>query len=220
MRLILLGPPGVGKGTQAKYITQQYHIPHISTGDIFRSAVAEQSELGKKVKSVIDSGQLVSDDLTIALVRDRIKKPDCEHGFLLDGFPRTIKQAESLHEISPIDYIIDVHVPDEEIVKRLSGRRVHPASGRIYNTFYQPPRTPDVDDETGEPLIQREDDKEETVRERLKIYDAQTSPLRNYYKHFIAAPGEKVPQYVEIDGTGSVTSITEKIFSLLDQLRK
>jgi adenylate kinase len=219
MRLILLGPPGVGKGTQAKFIMEKYHIPQISTGDIFRNAIAAQTELGKQVKNIIDSGQLVSDDLTIALVKDRIKQPDCEKGFLLDGFPRTTKQAESLHEMSPLDFVIDIHVPDDEIVKRLSGRRVHPASGRIYHTLYKKPRIENIDDVTGEPLVQRADDAEETVRKRLKIYHDQTSPLRAYYKHFKAAPGEKVPQYVEIDGTGSVNEITQKLFSLLDTLR-
>lgn len=220
MRLILLGPPGVGKGTQAKFIMEKYHIPQISTGDIFRNAISQNTELGQKVKNIIDSGQLVGDDLVIQLVKDRIKQSDCQSGFLLDGFPRTITQAESLHEISPLDFVIDINVPDDEIVKRLSGRRVHPASGRIYHTLYKPPHVSEVDDETGEPLVQRADDKEETVRKRLKIYHAQTSPLRDYYKHFKALPGEKVPQYVAIDGTGSVESITTKLFTLLEKLRK
>lgn len=220
MRLVLLGPPGVGKGTQAKFIMEKYHIPQVSTGDIFRKAITDQTELGKKVKNIIDSGQLVSDDLTIALVKDRLKQSDCDNGFLLDGFPRTIAQAESLHEMSPLDYVIDIHVPDDEIVKRLSGRRVHPGSGRIYHVLYKKPKVENIDDETGEPLVQRADDAEETVRKRLKIYNDQTSPLREYYKHFKASPGERVPQYVEIDGTGVVGDITQKLFHLLDTLRK
>lgn len=217
MRLILLGCPGAGKGTQAKLITEKYHIPQISTGDIFRAAIQQNSGLGKKVKEIVENGQLVPDELVIQLVAERIKQADCQSGFLLDGFPRTVAQAEALHDLTTIDAVIDIDVPDEEIVKRLSGRRIHPASGRIYHVIHQPPRIPDKDDLTGEPLIQRPDDSEETVRKRLAIYQAQTSPLKDYYLHF---KGEPAPQYVKIDGLGSVDEIKHKIVSILDKIRK
>jgi len=216
MRLILLGCPGAGKGTQAKLISERYHIPQISTGDILRSAIKQESELGKKVKVIVDSGQLVPDEIVIQLVQERFREPDCQEGFLLDGFPRTVAQAESLHTIEDIDYVIDIDVPEEEVVQRLSGRRIHPASGRIYHVQYQPPKESGKDDVTGEDLIQRPDDTEETVRHRLSVYQKQTSPLRDYYQHFQPKFGIKTPQYVKIDGTGSVSEINQAINAILD----
>ena len=218
MRLILLGCPGAGKGTQAKLITGKYHIPQISTGDILRAAIQNNTELGKEVKVIVESGRLVPDEIVIQLVQERIKQPDCKNGFLLDGFPRTVAQAEVLHQLTDIEYVIDIDVPEDEIVKRLSGRRIHPSSGRIYHIDYQPPRIEGKDDLTGEPLIQRPDDSEETVRKRLAVYQAQTSPLRDYYLHFKAKPGIHTPQYVSIDGMGSVDEIQNKIFSALDKM--
>lgn len=219
MRLILLGSPGAGKGTQANLITTKYHIPPISTGDILRAAIKQGTALGKKVKAIVDSGQLVPDEMVIELVKARLHQPDCQNGFLLDGFPRTVAQAEALRRITDIDYVIDIEVPPDEIVKRLSGRRIHPASGRIYHVLYQPPKTPDKDDVTGEPLVQRPDDKEETVRKRLAVYQEQTSPLRDYYQHFKAENGQ-APKYIKMDGTMSVEDIRDQIFSLLDLLGK
>jgi adenylate kinase len=213
MKLILLGCPGAGKGTQAKLITEKYHIPQISTGDILRAAIQKASELGKKIKQVVESGQLVPDELMIELVKERIQQPDCKHGFLLDGFPRTIPQAEALQQLTHIDCVIDIDVPEEEIVRRLSGRRVHPASGRIYHLIYKLPQHPDKDDLTGEPLIQRPDDSEETVRKRLAIYQEQTHPLCGYYQHINQL------HYVKIDGTDTVDTIKNKLFLILDKLR-
>lgn len=215
MRLILLGAPGAGKGTQAKFITETYRIPQISTGDILRAAIQQGSELGKQVKEIVNSGQLVPDEIVIQLVADRVSQPDCKNGFLLDGFPRTVAQAEALHQIADITHVIDIDVPDEEIVKRLTGRRVHPASGRIYHTIYQPPKQLDKDDVTGEPLIQRADDSEETVRKRLKIYHEQTSPLREYYHHYKSEHGERAPQYIKIEGTAPVDAIKNRISTTL-----
>jgi adenylate kinase len=220
MQLILLGCPGAGKGTQAKLITQRYHIPQISTGDILRNAIQQESELGKKVKAIVDSGQLVPDEIVIQLVQERFREPDCQKGFLLDGFPRTVAQAEALHHLADIDYVIDIDVPADEIVKRLSGRLIHPASGRIYHLTNQPPKEAGKDDVTGEPLIQRADDSEETVRKRLAIYQEQTSPLRNYYANFKSDANGKVPGYIKIDGTQSVDKIKEKLFSLLDSVQQ
>lgn len=220
MHLILLGCPGAGKGTQAKLITERYHIPQISTGDIFRAAIKQETPLGKQVKEIVDSGRLVSDDLVIELVLQRLKEPDVQQGFLLDGFPRTIKQAEALHRTTPIDFVINIEVPAAEIIKRLTGRRIHPASGRIYHIHYQPPRKDNLDDLTGEPLIQREDDKEETVRKRLKIYDDQTKTLKDYYHHQTREKGIEMPQYLEIDGTASVEQIANKIFTFLDRKKE
>lgn len=216
MRLILLGSPGAGKGTQAKFITQQYQIPQISTGDILRAAIQQGSELGVKVKQLVEGGNLVPDEIVIQLVQDRIKQPDCQKGFLLDGFPRTVEQAEALQKITPIDYVIDIDVPADDIIKRLSGRRIHPASGRTYHVTNQPPRIEGKDDETGEPLIQRPDDSEETVRKRLAVYQSQTSPLKDYYEHFQATPDTKAPKYVKLDGTAAVNVITDRIFGLLN----
>jgi adenylate kinase len=207
MRIILLGCPGAGKGTQAKLIAEKYHIPQISTGDIFRAAIQNGTELGKKVKAIVDGGQLVPDQIVIELVKERLKQPDCQRGFLLDGFPRTVEQAKALLQLTPIDYVIDIDVPEEEIVRRLSGRRIHPASGRIYHVYSHPPKVANKDDLTGEPLIQRPDDTEETVRKRLGVYQQQTKPLQEYYQSFSG--------YQKIDGTGSVGNITATIFSML-----
>jgi adenylate kinase len=219
MRLILLGAPGAGKGTQSKEMTKRYGIPQISTGDIFRAAIANGSELGLKVKSIVESGQLVTDDLVIALVDERLKQPDCQKGFLLDGFPRTVAQAEALHNLTGIDFVVDIEVADADIIQRLTGRRMHLASGRIYHVVYQPPKVPGVDDVTGEPLVQRQDDTEETVRKRLSVYHEQTSPLRHFYSHYKARVGEIAPQYVKINGALPVHEISETIFSLLDKTR-
>lgn len=216
MRLILLGCPGAGKGTQATFITQKYHIPQISTGAILRAAIQAQSELGKQVKALVDSGQLVPDAIVEALVFERIQAPDCKNGFLLDGFPRTVAQADALHRQVAIDYVIDIDVPEAEIIERLTGRRIHSASGRIYHLRYQPPKVMDKDDVTGETLIQRPDDTEEVVRRRLTVYEDQTRPLRDYYEHFQLENAVKKPEYVRIDGRGSVEEIKDRLFSVLN----
>ncbi|MGR9115099.1 MAG: adenylate kinase [Gammaproteobacteria bacterium] len=211
MRIILLGSPGSGKGTQAQFITEKYGIPQISTGDMLRAAVREGTPLGVEAKKVMDAGGLVSDDIILGLIKERIAKADCENGFLLDGFPRTIAQAEGLAAMGvAIDYVIEIVVEDEEIVKRMSGRRVHPQSGRTYHTVFNPPKSPDVDDVTGEPLIQRDDDQEETVRKRLNVYHEQTKPLVGFY----SAPGQQV-KFDSIAGVGTVDEITQKIFTIL-----
>lgn len=217
MKVILLGCPGAGKGTQAKLITERYHIPQISTGDILRSAIKQESELGKMVKSIVDSGQLVPDEIVIQLVQERFREPDCQDGFLLDGFPRTVAQAEALQAFENIDCVIDIDVPEEEVVRRISGRRIHPASGRIYHLISHPPKEADKDDLTGEALIQRPDDTEETVRNRLAVYQKQTHPLRDYYQHFKAQSGVKTPKYIKINGTGTVDEISNMITSILDK---
>lgn len=215
MRIILLGPPGAGKGTQAALIAQKYNIPQISTGDMLRNAIKEQTPLGLQAKEIMDRGDLVSDDIIIGLVRERIRQDDCENGFLLDGVPRTIPQAEALveHNIN-IDYVIEIQVPDSEIVDRISGRRVHPASGRTYHIRYNPPKQADVDDETGEPLVQRDDDKEETVKKRLEVYKNQTQPLIKFYQDRASDKDNKLV-YVTIPGTGEVSEISQKIFDAL-----
>jgi adenylate kinase len=214
MRIILLGAPGAGKGTQAAFITEKFGIPQISTGDMLRAAVKEQSELGRQVEAVMASGGLVTDDIIIALVKDRIQRDDCANGFLFDGFPRTIPQAEALQESGvPIDVVLEIHVDDEEIVERMSGRRVHLDSGRVYHVINNPPQTAGVDDVTGEALIQREDDKEETVRKRLQVYHEQTKPLVDFYKR-LKAEGNAV-EVVKIDGLGSVNEIREKVLDAL-----
>jgi adenylate kinase len=217
MRLMLLGSPGAGKGTQAQFITEHYGIPQISTGAMLRAAVAAGSLLGQKAKAIMDAGQLVSDDIMINLVKERINQPDCKNGFLLDGFPRTIPQAEALAEAGiKLDYVIEIDVDDEEIVHRMSGRLIHPASGRTYHKDYHPPKVAGKDDETGEALIQRDDDKEETVRHRLKVYHDQTKPLVNYYQNYIKAHHGHGPQYAAVDGTGDVQAIRDRIFAVLE----
>ena len=204
MRLILLGPPGAGKGTQARYICDAYGIPQISTGDMLRAAVQAGSALGVAANKVIDAGGLVSDDVIIGLVRDRQCAPDCRNGYLFDGFPRTIPQADALREAGvALDYVLEIDVPDAVIVERMSGRRVHVASGRTYHVLYNPPKVADCDDITGEPLIQREDDREETVKKRLAVYHLQTEPLIAYYMQW-AARDPKAPKYRQVDGTGTV----------------
>ena len=219
MRLILLGGPGAGKGTQANYLKENYQIPQISTGDMLRAAVKAGTELGLKAKEYMDSGGLVPDDVIIGLVKERIKESDCEKGFLFDGFPRTIPQADAMKEAGvPIDAVVDINVPDEEIIKRMSGRRAHLASGRTYHIIFNPPKEEGKDDVTGEPLVQRDDDKEETVRKRLEVYHEQTEPLIDYYKNWQSSGEAAAPQYVRIEGVGKVEEIREQIISALDKL--
>jgi adenylate kinase len=214
MRLILLGAPGAGKGTQAQYITEKYSIPQISTGDMLRAAVKEGTELGLKAKAVMDAGELVSDEIIIGLVAERIEQADCANGFLFDGFPRTIPQAEALVDAEiKIDHVVEVAVEDDEIISRLSGRRVHPGSGRIYHTLHNPPTSEGRDNETGEALIQRDDDKEETVRNRLAVYHEQTSPLIDFYQ---GMSGDSAPDYHRVIGVGGMDEIRDKVFSSLD----
>lgn len=220
MRLILLGAPGAGKGTQATFIKEHYDIPQISTGDMLRAAVKAGSPLGIKAKNFMDSGELVPDELIINLVKERLTEPDCVNGYLFDGFPRTIPQAESMKQAGvAIDYVVELDVPFDEIIVRMSGRRVHPASGRTYHVKFNPPKVEGKDDVTGEPLVQREDDKEETVRKRLDIYVAQTRPLVDYYADWAAHSVEgsplKAPQYRKISGTGSVDAIRERVVEAL-----
>ncbi len=216
MRIILLGGPGAGKGTQAKYITEKFGIPQISTGDMLRAAVKAGTPLGLEAKKVMDAGGLVSDDIILGLVKERIAQPDCAKGYLLDGFPRTIPQAEALkQEGIPIDYVVEIDVPDEEIIKRMSGRRVHPASGRTYHLVFNPPREEGKDDVTGEPLIQRDDDREETVRKRLEVYHQQTEPLIAYYTDWARSGEAGAPRYVKVSGIGGVEEVRDRIFAQL-----
>ncbi|MEZ0327967.1 MAG: adenylate kinase [Dissulfuribacterales bacterium] len=213
MRIILLGGPGAGKGTQANRIKEKLGIPQISTGDMLRAALKAGTPLGLEAKKYMDAGGLVPDDVIIGLVKDRIQQDDCKNGFLFDGFPRTIPQAEAMKAAGvKIDYVVDIDVPDAEIIKRMSGRRVHLASGRTYHVVFNPPKVEGKDDVTGEPLIQRDDDKEETVRKRLEVYHAQTEPLISFYKNWQATGDANAPKYVRIDGVGSVDSITQAIF--------
>jgi adenylate kinase len=215
MRVILLGPPGAGKGTQAQFITEKYSVPQISTGDMLRSAVKAGTELGLKVKDIMTSGGLVSDEIIIALVKERIEQPDCAGGFLFDGFPRTIPQAQALVDANvPIEYVIEIAVDDEQIVSRLSGRRVHEDSGRVYHIEHNPPKTAGLDDETQEPLIQRPDDKEETVRNRLSIYHSQTKPLVEFYQGLSATEAE-APKFATVDGLGSLNDVQARLVSAL-----
>jgi adenylate kinase len=220
MRLILLGGPGAGKGTQANLVKERYQIPQISTGDMLRAALKEGTELGLKAKEYMDAGKLVPDDVIIGLVKERIKEPDCESGFLFDGFPRTIPQADAMKEAGvPIEAVVDIDVPDEEIIKRMSGRRVHLSSGRTYHIVFNPPKEEGKDDETGEPLIQRDDDKEATVRKRLDVYHAQTEPLVGYYKDWQESGDPAAPRYIRIEGVGKVDEIRDQIFTALDDLK-
>jgi adenylate kinase len=216
LRLILLGAPGAGKGTQAGFITQRYGIPQISTGDMLRAAVKAGTPLGVAAKKVMDAGGLVPDDVIIGLVKDRIAQPDCVNGSLFDGFPRTIPQAEAMKQAGvKIDYVVEVDVDDAEIIKRMSGRRVHLASGRTYHVIFNPPRTPGKDDVTGEDLVQRDDDREETVRKRLEVYHSQTKPLVDYYAEWSDSGAPGAPKHIRIPGVGSVDQIRDQIFSAL-----
>jgi len=219
MRLILLGGPGAGKGTQANFIKDKYQIPQISTGDMLRAAIKAGTELGKKAKGYMDSGGLVPDEVIIGLVKERIKEADCQKGFLFDGFPRTIPQADAMKDAGvSLDAVVDINVPDTEIIKRMSGRRVHLASGRTYHITFNPPKEEGKDDVTGEALIQRDDDQEETVRNRLDVYHAQTEPLVDYYKSWESSGESAAPIYIRIEGVGKVEEIRDQIYSALDQL--
>jgi len=216
MRLILLGPPGAGKGTQAAFITQHFGIPQISTGDMLRAAVKAGTPLGLEAKKVMDAGGLVSDDLIIGLVKDRLKQQDCAKGYLFDGFPRTIPQADALKNANVgLDHVVEIVVPEDDIILRMSGRRVHAASGRSYHVTFNPPKTPEQDDITGEPLVQRDDDKEETVRHRLEVYRNQTRPLVDYYAGWANTKDPLAPRYSKVQGVGSVDDIRQRIFAAL-----
>ncbi|MDO4441818.1 MAG: adenylate kinase [Moraxella sp.] len=215
LRIILLGPPGAGKGTQAQLISKEFNIPQISTGDMLRAAIKEGTELGKIAKSVMDAGQLVSDELIINLVKERIAQPDCVGGCIFDGFPRTIAQAQALADASVnIDHVIEIGVPDDEIVSRMSGRRAHLPSGRTYHIIHNPPKVEGKDDVTGEDLVQRDDDKEEVVRDRLSVYHAQTAALIGHYQA-VAQSGENAPAYHKFDGTKDISTVRDEIFAVL-----
>ncbi len=219
MRIILLGPPGAGKGTQAAYISERYGIPQISTGDMLRAAVAAGTDLGKEAKEVMDRGELVPDELIIGVVKERIAEPDCENGFLFDGFPRTQGQADALRESGvEIDAVVDIEVDDDQIVRRMSGRRVHPSSGRVYHVEFNPPEVAGEDDETGERLVQRDDDHEDVVRQRLATYHEQTEPLVEYYKKWHESGDARAPRYIHIDGTGDFEDVRDRVFAGLDPL--
>lgn len=214
MRILLLGLPGAGKGTQAQFLTEKYGIPQISTGDMLRAATKAGTPLGVKAKQYMDSGGLVPDEVVIGLVKQRVQEPDCANGFIFDGFPRTLPQAEALRAAGiDIDSVVEVDVPDEDILRRMSGRRVHPASGRTYHVEFNPPKVPGKDDATGEALVQRADDKEETVKKRIATYHSQTEPLVNYYVNWAASGDPRAPRYVSVDGRGSVEHIRDKIFA-------
>jgi len=216
MRLILLGAPGAGKGTQAAFICKRFGIPQISTGDMLRAAVKAGTEMGLAAKKVMDAGGLVSDDIIIGLVKERIAQPDCANGFLFDGFPRTIPQADAMKNAGVhLDYVLEIDVPDEAIIERMSGRRTHQPSGRTYHVKYNPPKVAGVDDVTGEPLVQRDDDQEETVRKRLQVYQSQTRPLVAYYSKWAEAGEAGAPKYRCISGTGSVDEITARALAAL-----
>lgn len=216
MKLILLGAPGAGKGTQAAFITDKYGIPQISTGDMLRAAVKAGSPLGLEAKKVMDAGQLVSDDIILGLIKERLRQPDCAKGFLFDGFPRTIPQAEALRKQGvDLDLVLEIDVPDEEIIKRMSGRRVHTASGRTYHVVFNPPKVVGKDDVTGDELIQREDDKEETVRKRLSVYHSQTKPLVEFYSNWAAAGDARAPKYRKVNGVGALDSIRAAVLEAL-----
>src|SRR3954463_3803548 len=216
MRLILLGPPGAGKGTQASFVREKFGIPQISTGDMLRAARAANTPLGIEAGKIMDAGQLVSDDIIVALVEERLGHGDCTKGYLFDGFPRTIPQAEAMKAADVrIDHVLEIDVPDDEIITRMSGRRVHPASGRTYHVKFNPPRAEGKDDATGEPLIQRDDDREETVKKRLEVYRAQTRPLVDYYGRWAASKEAHAPKVRKISGLGSVDAITQRVFAAL-----
>ncbi len=219
MRLILLGPPGAGKGTQARYICQSYGIPQISTGDMLRAAIAAGTGLGIKAKVVMDAGCLVSDEIVIGLVKERIAEPDCRPGFLFDGFPRTLPQARAMRDAGvAIDAVVEIQVPDDEIVERLSGRRTHLASGRVYHVLNNPPRAEGLDDVTGEPLVLRDDDREETVRRRLDAYHAQTEVLVSYYREMAGNESGNTPAFIRVDGTRPIATVTRDILERLAKL--
>lgn len=216
MRLILLGPPGAGKGTQAAFICDRHGIPQVSTGDMLRSAVKAGTPVGLAAKGLMDAGQLVSDDIIISLVLERLKQPDCAKGYLFDGFPRTLPQAEAMKRAGvAIDYVIEIDVPDEEIIQRMGGRRVHPASGRTYHVKFNPPQRDGFDDLSGEPLVQRADDQEQTVRKRLEVYHAQTHPLIQYYTQWMSSGDSHAPKHRRISGSGGVEQIRERAFAAL-----
>jgi len=216
MRLILIGPPGAGKGTQAAFVTRHYGIPQISTGDMLRAAVKAGTPLGIEAKKIMEAGQLVSDDLIIGLVRDRLAQADCANGYLFDGFPRTIPQADALKEANiGLDYVVEIDVPEADIIERMSGRRMHPPSGRTYHLRFNPPKNEGLDDLTGEPLVQRDDDKEETVRQRLSVYREQTRPLVDYYAGWAARNEAGAPRYQKISGIGAVDEIKRRLFEAL-----
>jgi len=216
MRLILLGGPGAGKGTQANYIKDKYNIPQISTGDMLRAAVKAGTPLGVEAKKVMDAGGLVSDEIILGLVDERIKEDDCKNGFLFDGFPRTVPQADALKAKVEVDGVVEIDVDDAEIIRRMSGRRVHLASGRTYHVTFNPPKVEGKDDETGEDLIQRDDDQEDTVKKRLDIYHEQTEPLINYYSTWANAGEANSPKYIKVNGIGKVDEIRDQIFSGID----
>jgi len=219
MRLILLGPPGAGKGTQASFIRERFRIPQISTGDMLRAAVKAGTPLGIAAKKVMDAGQLVSDDIIIGLVKERLRDHDCGNGCLFDGFPRTVPQAEAMrHSGVDLDFVLEIDVDEDEIIQRMSGRRVHPGSGRVYHVKFNPPKVPGKDDITGEPLIQRDDDKEETVGRRLQVYRQQTRPLVDYYAKWAAQGDARAPKYRKISGMGSVAEIRDRVFAALKMI--
>lgn len=214
MKVILLGPPGAGKGTQAAFITQAFAIPQISTGDMLRAAVKAGTPLGLQAKAVMDAGKLVSDDIIIGLVKERIAQPDCANGFLFDGFPRTIAQAQAMRDDGvTISHVAQIDVPDDDIIQRMSGRRSHPGSGRVYHVVFNPPKVEGKDDVTGEPLVQRDDDREETVRKRLQVYHEQTSPLVGYYLEWAKSGAPAAPKYFKVSGTGKVEEVRDRLLA-------
>jgi adenylate kinase len=218
MHLILLGPPGAGKGTQAGFITARFGIPQVSTGDMLRAAIKAGTALGQATRAVMDRGQLVPDEIVIELVRRRLEAPDCRNGYLFDGFPRTIAQAEAMRSAGvPIDFVLEIDVPDEEIIARMGGRRVHLASGRTYHERFNPPRVAGRDDMSGDPLVLREDDKEATVRKRLEVYKAQTRPLIEYYRRWAASGDARAPRLLEVSGTGSIEQIRDRALQALEK---
>ena len=218
MRLILLGAPGAGKGTQANFIKEKYNIPQISTGDMLRAAIKAGTELGMAAKKVMDAGGLVSDDIMIGLVKDRLQAADCANGYLFDGFPRTVAQADAMKDNGiNVDYVLEIDVPDEMIVERMGGRRSHPASGRVYHTRFNPPKTENIDDITGEPLVQRDDDKEETVKKRLEVYHNQTEVLLGYYNNWAQSGLPGAPKYRKITGVGPVEQVRDAAFAALSE---